>query len=152
MTELQRITDLLHRAFYGEAWHGPSVLEALSGIGAPLAAARPIPGAHSLWEITLHISAWEDGGRRRLEGEKVELTGEAEWPLVKDDSESAWKETLAQLQQRFDALERVVAGLDVSALDTVQPGRQSTDYFLVQGLIQHALYHAGQISLLKKAF
>ena len=67
MTEVQRIREQFQRAFNGEAWHGPSVLKILDGVTAQQAAAHPIPGAHSIWELTLHIAAWENACRRRLE-------------------------------------------------------------------------------------
>lgn len=59
MTEIQRIVDQLNRAFEGEAWHGPAVMDILEGITAQQAAARPFNGTHSIWEIVLHIAAWE---------------------------------------------------------------------------------------------
>lgn len=82
MTEVERIVDQLNRAFEGEAWHGPAVVEILEGITAPQAAARPLHGAHSIWEITLHIAAWERAVLRRLHGERAELLTEEDWPAV----------------------------------------------------------------------
>jgi hypothetical protein len=54
-TEVSRLDDQLKRALEGEAWHGPSVLESLAGISAAQAAIHPIAGAHSIWELVLHI-------------------------------------------------------------------------------------------------
>ena len=48
MTEVSRILDQLKRAFEGEAWHGPAVLEILNGTTAEQAAARPLDGAHTI--------------------------------------------------------------------------------------------------------
>ena len=59
MKELERIKDQFQRAFNGQAWHGPSLLSLLAGVTAEQAAAHPVPGAHSIWELTLHIAAWE---------------------------------------------------------------------------------------------
>jgi hypothetical protein len=63
-----RIADQLKRAFEGDAWHGPAVLEVLQGVTARAAASKPIPGAHSIWELVLHIAAWDGVIRRRMEG------------------------------------------------------------------------------------
>jgi uncharacterized damage-inducible protein DinB len=65
MNEVQRIVDQLRRAFEGEAWHGPAVMQILEGITAAQAAAHPASGAHSIWEIVLHIAAWEGAVSRR---------------------------------------------------------------------------------------
>ena len=71
MTEIERILDQLKRAYEGEAWHGPSVREALAGVSAAQAHARPLNNAHSIWELTHHIAVWENAGRRRLEGDRA---------------------------------------------------------------------------------
>ena len=71
MTETFRLADQIRRAFEGNAWHGDSVLELLAGVNAKTAAARPIKNAHSIWEILLHIAAWDDAVRRRIGGTAV---------------------------------------------------------------------------------
>ncbi len=151
MSEIERITDQLHRAFYGDAWHGPAVMDLLKDVGAVQAAARSLPKAHTVWEIVNHVSVWKDAVRRRLLGENVQLDGEYDWPPVKDTSKSAWRKTLEDLKRRHDELETVVAGLNESRLDTPWAEGKSTVYFLTHGVIQHDLYHAGQIALLIKA-
>ncbi len=55
--ETRRLEEQLKRALEGEAWHGPSVLESLAGVTAEEAAAHPIPGAHSIWELVLHLTS-----------------------------------------------------------------------------------------------
>ncbi|HWP44127.1 MAG TPA: DinB family protein, partial [Blastocatellia bacterium] len=83
MSEIRRIRSELRHAFEGPAWHGPSVRELLSDVTAARAAGHPIPGAHSIWEIVLHIATWERVVRQWLDGE---LTGdppeEENWPEV----------------------------------------------------------------------
>ena len=71
MTEIERILDQLKRAYEGDAWHGPSVREALAGVTAQQAHARPLTNAHSIWELVHHIAVWENVGRRRLEGDRA---------------------------------------------------------------------------------
>ncbi|HTS08685.1 MAG TPA: DinB family protein, partial [Candidatus Eisenbacteria bacterium] len=67
-TEATRIADQLRRAFDGSAWHGPALLEILADVDAAAAAARPIANVHSIWELVLHIAAWDGAGLRRLAG------------------------------------------------------------------------------------
>ncbi len=150
MNEVQRIVDQLQRAFAGEAWHGPAVLQILEGITAAQAAARPANGAHSIWEIAFHITAWEGAVRKRLQGERGELSPAEDWPAVTDTSEQAWEETKAKLKQVHQELCDAVAELDESRLDQpIVAGRPSV-YVTLHGVVQHSLYHAGQIALLKK--
>lgn len=152
MSEIKRIKNQLKRAFEGKAWHGPSVMEVLLGLTAERAAARPIPGAHSIWEIVLHIRVWERIALRRIEEwVPIEVTDEEDWPPVKETTEHAWKNALNALTLNHNALREVVARMDDARLSEVLPGTEYSVYFLLHGVIQHDLYHAGQIALLKKA-
>src|SRR5580700_4091961 len=94
MSEAHRIADQLRRAFDGDAWHGDSVFEILNGVTATRAAARPIAGAHSIWELVLHIAAWDGAVLRRLGGTAIELRDEQNFPPVKDTNEAAWRNTI----------------------------------------------------------
>lgn len=155
MKEVERISEQFRRAFEGEAWHGPSVLELLKDVTAAQAAAHPVPGAHSIWELTLHIAAWESACARRLKGDRAQLTDEEDWPEVNDTSEEAWENAKRHLHHTHEDLMAKVATVDEAQLD--QPIIKATDttfsstYVTLHGGLQHDLYHAGQIAILKKA-
>ncbi|HEX2271702.1 MAG TPA: DinB family protein [Pyrinomonadaceae bacterium] len=155
MSEVKRIRDQFERAFDGEAWHGPSVLALLEGVTAAQAAAHPIPGAHSIWELTLHIAAWEDACRRRLEGDPAQLSDNENWRPIPDTSEAAWQATKQELIDTHRRLLNAIAALDESRLDqpiiASGPASYSSVYVTLHGGVQHDLYHAGQIAILKKA-
>lgn len=151
MSEINRILDQLKRAYEGEAWHGPSVKEVLTSVTAAQAAAKPLPNAHSIWEIVQHIAFWERGSRRRLAGEVFKASLEEEWPAVTDTSEAAWQNSLATLERSQHELRQAVSGLTEARLRERVPGEPYSIYFMLHGVIQHDLYHAGQIAILKKA-
>lgn len=154
MSEVQRIQDQLLRAFEGEAWHGPSVLRVLDGVDAKSAAAHPITSAHSIWELMLHIAGWNDAGRRRLAGDRAQLTDAEDWPSVSETTEAAWQGAKAQLIESHRQLLEAISRLDESRLDEPiidDPSTPfSTVYVTLHGIVQHDIYHAGQIALLKK--
>ncbi len=155
MNEVQRIANQYQRAFNGEAWHGPSVISILEGVTAAQAAAHPIPGAHSIWELTLHIAAWENAIARRLRGDRAQLSDSEDWPKIDDTSEEAWKSTVQHLIKNHQALLDEISRVDQDKLersiieDPDQPF--SSIYVTLHGGVQHDLYHAGQIAILKKA-
>ena len=151
MNEIERIVDQLKRAFEGPAWHGPSVLEVLEGIRPSHAVQRPVAAAHSIWEIVLHIAVWEDVVRRRALGEKFNPTEAQDWPAVATTDDAAWRETLARLSAGHHALRAVIASFDPARLDQPLVPGGSTGYVQFHGAVQHDLYHAGQIAVLKKA-
>jgi len=152
--ETARLADQIRRAFEGEAWHGDSMLELLAGVGAETAAAHPIQGAHSIWELLLHVAAWDDAVLRRTGGGAVELSDRENFPPVSDSSETAWRKAVEQVKKKHDALVKAVAAFPDSRLHEQVPGKKEKYYdhfYLFSGIVQHELYHAGQIALLKKA-
>jgi uncharacterized damage-inducible protein DinB len=149
--QVERIAEQLRRAFSGDAWHGPAVLELLADVDAKTAASRPIPGAHSIWEIVEHLSAWEEALTHRMGGRATELDPEQDWPAVSDTSAAAWKRALDTLEQRHAALIAAVEALPEYRLLNDVPNREHDFYHMLHGCVQHELYHAGQIALLKKA-
>jgi uncharacterized damage-inducible protein DinB len=155
MSEVQRIRNQFQRAFDGEAWHGPSVRSLLDGVTAEQAAAHPIPGAHSIWELTLHIAAWEDACRRRLEGDPAQLADDENFPRITDTSQAAWETAQRKLIEVHQRLLDAIGATEDSRLD--QPIIDSAEttfssaYVTLHGGVQHSLYHAGQIAILKNA-
>ena len=153
MTETARIVDELSRAFDGEPWHGYSLFKILKGVNAAQAAKQPIGNAHSIWELVLHIAAWECAVRRRMAGVAVKLSAAKNFPRVDEVSPAAWQKALAHARQTHEELIAAVKEFPEASLRKRVPGKQGahyTFYFMLHGLAQHAAYHAGQIALLNK--
>ena len=150
-SEVARIADQLRRSFEGGAWHGPAIEELLKGVTAAQAAAKPLSGAHSIWELVLHLWSWTGVEIERLAGKPLEEPEAGDWPAVTDTSEAAWREALRRLEAAHRKLLAAVERLPESRLDEMAPGRDHTIYFMLHGQVQHTLYHAGQIAVLKKA-
>ena len=156
MSETARIADQLRRAFQGDAWHGDSLLELLEGVNAAQASARPVKHAHTIWELVLHIAAWDSAVRRRLAGAAVDLSDEQNFPSVMDPSENAWRRTIEQARKVHNELIEAVKAFPDERLEEKVPGKKNepdwyTFYYMLHGVAQHELYHAGQIALLKKS-
>ena len=151
MTEIDRIADQLERGFSGDAWHGDPLLKILEGVTAKQAAATPIAHAHSIWEIVNHIRAWRSAVEARLNGQVRELAGAADWPPVTDTSEQSWRDCIRDLVHRHESFMKAVRAFPESKLNHNAPNRDHSYYVLLHGMVQHDLYHAGQIAILKKA-
>src|SRR5262245_11275185 len=104
MSEAARMAEQMRRVMVGVAWHGPAVLEALDGLPASAAAAHPIAGAHSVWELVLHIDFTQRLLVRRLKGENPGATDADFFPPVKDTSDAAWKAVVERLKVQEEAL------------------------------------------------
>ena len=151
MNESGRLADQLSKALNGDAWHGPSWREALDGIGRDAAVRRPIPGAHSIAEVLLHATTWNDVVRRRLQGESPQVSGAEDWPLAGFGDEASWAAALTRFQESGNALVETVERFPAEKLYDKRPKTEGTWYDPISGQLQHLLYHAGQVALLKKA-
>jgi uncharacterized damage-inducible protein DinB len=151
LTEIERIVDQIQSGFGGRAWHGPSVMELLSMVEPEQAAARPLKGRHTIWELALHVNAWRDKVRRVLEGEEMSsLPDEEDWPSITDTSKTAWEQALDELKDVHGRLVEAASEFSEGSLEKTVPGASYTFYTMLHGLVQHDLYHAGQIAILKK--
>lgn len=151
MREAERIADQLRRSMEGEAWHGPAVEELLAGLTAAEAEQHRFHGFHSIWEIVLHVRAWNVAVLRRIRGEVVELADAEDWPAVPDSGEEAWDDTIRSLTLAHAKIYNAVLGMTDARLEEIVPGKPYNFYYMLHGLAQHNLYHAGQIAVLKKA-
>jgi hypothetical protein len=151
--ESLRIADQLERSFTANAWHGPALRELLSGVTAGQASARPLPSAHTIWELVLHIDVWVRAALEATRGVAMpKLYGtEADWVAVTDASPAAWAAATDQLFEGGERLARAIAGFTDARLHDTVPGREYDFYYLFHGIVQHGLYHGGQIAMLKRA-
>jgi uncharacterized damage-inducible protein DinB len=151
MSQIDFIVDQLKRAFDGEAWHGPALMEILEGIDAKNAASRPVSAAHSIWELVLHVSAWEQVVTRRIQGEALTLTDEQNFGHVGQVNEKNWRRAIQTLQKNHADLISAVSSLPESRLTERVPGKDYDLLFMLLGTLQHVAYHGGQIALIKRS-
>ena len=141
-TEAARIADDIRRAYDGNPWHGLSVTAILEGVTAAQAAARPIPDAHTIWELVLHMAAWAGEVTRRLGGAAPAEPAEGDWPAMPPEpTEAAWAQARARLGEAHADLTAAVAAMEQIT---------GPDAHTANGLLQHDAYHSGQVSLLLK--
>ena len=151
MNDSERLAIELDKALNGGAWHGPSFREALDGVDLAGALQRPIPAAHSIAEIVLHATTWHDVVRRRLGGETPQVEDSEDWPPTAIADEAAWKATVHRLRETGQALCESVRTFPVERLNEKRPRVDDTWYALISGELQHVIYHAAQVVLLKKS-
>jgi uncharacterized damage-inducible protein DinB len=151
MSLIDQVVDQLHRAFDGEAWHGPALMEVLEGTDAETAAARPIPGAHSIWELVHHITAWEGVVARRIQGQAATVSDEENFGQKSQTTDAAWRDAVAKLRDTHNSLIKLAASLTEPQLNEIAPGKDYSLLFMLLGTVQHAAYHGGQIALLRRS-
>jgi len=151
------LTHEIQKAFNGDAWHGNHVMQILNNVDPQKAFSHFVPGAHSVAEIALHLTSWTEEVTARLIGKSATEPDLGDWPLPEIKSAAAWEQIIFDFRVANEELIRVCEQIKSSfwgdktnderdrALDTVVTYAE-----LLNGLIQHHAYHAGQISLLSK--
>ena len=149
--EVDRIYTMLRRAYEGPAWHGPAVSEVLAGVSAEQAQRRQ-GEAHTIIEIVRHITAWKYIVIRRVLGEPArEIPADQDWPSgYAAASKPPWEAALADLARAQDEIQELLGSVSDERLNDPLANTPWTIYDLLHGVVQHDLYHAGQIALLKK--
>jgi uncharacterized damage-inducible protein DinB len=144
------LTDV-ERSIVGGAWHGPSLMEAIAGLTAEQATARPIPGAHTVWEIVVHTIGWIQEVVQRLSGVVHAEPLQGDWPATTEPSSEQWMALQDALLGSLVSLRFELAAFSADRLDEpIAEDRPDTYRENLSGLAQHNTYHAGQIILLRK--
>ena len=139
----------------GSRWFDQSFREKIGGLTAAEAFARPHPDLHSVAEQVSHIIEWRKEALRRFEGWRTELMhGPDDW---KDNSllqAEGWPQLLQALYASTGQLIHALEEEDDDYLETPFLNEGYPFHAIIEGIIQHDLYHLGQIgivlSLLRK--
>jgi uncharacterized damage-inducible protein DinB len=155
--ESQHIAELLERVMTGDPWHGPSVARVLEGVTAAQAASVPPGNAHSIWELVLHMTGWTREVTARLGGRAAQEPPEGDWPETGPVTNERWQAAQAALFAAHDELGTAIRRFDSGRL--TQPvldfrnsamGTGLSHYLTLHGIVQHTVYHSGQIAIVKR--
>jgi DinB superfamily len=140
------LTKILAEGYGSGAWHGPDMKAALMEVPDAVAVRRPAPGRHNIAEIAVHHAFYVHSVRGRLLGTAIEpfvFEGE-DWFEV----ELPWPKVQALVEQQYGHLASVVS--DIAAGHVKSSLSDDEVFQLVLGITCHAVYHAGQIQLIKR--
>jgi uncharacterized damage-inducible protein DinB len=147
---IHQLLTIVDQAYNRASWHGPNLRGSIRGVTPRIAARRPAPGRHNIWEIVVHAAYWKYVVTRRLTGAprgSFPLKG-SNWFRRDGGISTAWRADLELLDRAHAALRETIARLPARALD--RRAGKVTPFDLVAGVAAHDVYHAGQIQLLKQ--
>jgi uncharacterized damage-inducible protein DinB len=147
-TETEQIADQLRRLYAGPSWLGPSLQDLVGDVTEETARRRAVPGAHTIWELVLHMTTWLRIARERLSATNdLDPRASENWPPML----GSWQEASKALSLEISALVDAILSFPGNRLEERAPAQEEqTFYQLLHGVIQHTAYHAGQVALLKK--
>jgi DinB superfamily len=141
---------VLNEGYGPGAWHGADLKEALAGVDPARAFWRPAAGRHNIAEIALHHAYCARAVSSKISGRRADpfvLEGD-DWFDVADEATLSWPTILATVDTEQHRLSALVA--DVEAGRVTSPLAHDDRFNLVLGITCHAIYHAGQIQLIKR--
>jgi uncharacterized damage-inducible protein DinB len=146
MNQTKRIADSYRAVTLKDAWYGPSLADLLARISPELASAPPLPGAHSISELLQHLLLWNERVRNTSDTHPLEP-----WQPEQDWAEPPipWDELVARWNESRDLLEEKVRNFPIADLPKQVPGRTYAYEKLLEGIVQHTIWHAGQIAMVR---
>ena len=144
MNETKQIADSYRAATGKGAWYGPTLAEMLAGISPDLATTPPVPGAHTISELLQHLLLWNERIRNTSDSNPM-----PRWDAEKEWAEPpiSWNELVARWNQSRDLLEDKIRNFPIEDLGKEVPGRSYPYETMLHGIVQHAIYHSGQIAM-----
>ncbi len=158
MSEIDHLLVELEQAHAGEPWHGPSRATVLADVTAADAARRPPGGAHSIWELVLHMTAWTGVVARRLRGSVASEPPEGDWPAMPSrPSDEEWTAAKRALDEAHRELAAALRAFPPERLSDIVRTRSNSPEVsrvsyatTVRGALQHDAYHTGQVAIVKR--
>jgi len=145
VNQTQRIADSYRAVTLKGAWYGPTLAELLAQISPELATTPPIPGAHSISALLQHLLLWNERIHNPSDSHPPpRWQAEQEWA----EPPIPWNELVARWNQSRDQLEERIRNFPVEDLPKQVPGRTYPYEKLLHGIVQHAIYHSGQIAMI----
>jgi uncharacterized damage-inducible protein DinB len=144
MNRCEEIADAYRKVTVKGAWYGPGLAELLAQIAPEQAVAKPVDGAHSISELLQHMLLWN---------ERIQKTNEScplpKWEAEKDWAEAAipWNELVERWNKSRDLLEERMRNFPVEDLGKQTPGRTYPYEVMLNGIVQHTIWHSGQIAM-----
>jgi uncharacterized damage-inducible protein DinB len=150
---IKQLLVILDQAYDRPSWHGTNLRGSIRRVSAELAARRPGPRRHNIWELVVHAAYWKYAVARRFTGGargSFPLKGSNWFVRPVEATERAWRGDIELLDQMHLSLRAQVSRLSPRDLRLTPKGMKVSNFAVISGVAAHDLYHAGQIQLLKR--
>jgi uncharacterized damage-inducible protein DinB len=147
--EIQHIISLLKATYEGDPWHGRSVKSLLSEADAEMGLKKPSKNSHTIAELVYHMVTWRDFAISRLrpeEGKDTAYFEKIDWRKLDLKNTATWQQGLALLEESQQRLVTLLEEYNDSILPEPVDERKYNFRTLLYGVVNHDIYHAGQIA------
>ncbi|MXV51909.1 hypothetical protein GS399_13065 [Pedobacter sp. HMF7647] len=151
----QSLREKLEETFSGQPWYGTCIYDIIDKVDFETSFIKTSETAHTIAEILLHMLSWTEEVIDRLNEKPAGVPFSGDWPETSETDEQKWLLWKDDLKLVNASLIKAIEGLPEEKWDQLindDRGNDSIDTYaeLVDGFIQHQVYHAGQIAILNK--
>ena len=151
--EIQYLIQLYQTAYDGDPWYGKSIKSILSEIDKDTAV-KKVNDQHSILELLYHMINWREFTISRLDEGKnttADFFGENDWQILDHKDLTLWERGLKLLDATQTILIETLKKLNPEILDKIVAERKYDGRHLLYGLLEHDVYHLGQIAFIQKS-
>ncbi len=153
--ENKRIKDAIHQLtcnFKGDSWLDEYFIKKLQHVTEDSAFIRPIPELHSVAELIGHLLIWRSEGIKKLQGKAPTITSNSpeNWRTNEELKKIGWQKLKSDFHDSQHALIELLQDKSDSFLEDNDYVPGYSYKYVLDGLIQHDIYHLGQIGLTTK--
>ena len=150
--EIQYLKEMYESAYEGDPWFGRCIKEILGEIDANMASKKP-NDQHSILELLYHMIIWREFTISRLEKgaiKSAEYFGENDWQKLDHTNKKLWEQGLRQLDETQKRIIQIITNVNPDLLTDQVAERKYDVRYLLYGILEHDIYHLGQIAYVKK--
>jgi uncharacterized damage-inducible protein DinB len=151
--EIEQYINQLKETWEGDPWFGRAGKQLLGEVDEGIAFTK-LNGQHSILELVWHMYTWKAFAVNRLQAnatEDLNYFESQDWRELDHSNTALWQEGLQKLEEAQTELLAVLQQLDDAALEQNVRERDYNNRKLIAGVIQHDIYHLGQIAFIVKA-
>ncbi|SHM57878.1 DinB family protein [Flavobacterium chilense] len=150
MSESKRVSNLYQSIYNGNPWLEVTLAHTLENVTAEQAYRKINPKLNTIWEIVNHLIQWRRNILRRVQGETIITPDHNYFVPVLDSSEAAWEQSLQNLAKSQELWSACLNDFNDADFEKIDQNNNHNFYEDIHGIIQHDVYHLGQIVILKK--
>lgn len=150
--EILLIAEQLKDAYEGEPWFGRNIKEIMNEIDEAIVFEKP-NGQHSILELLWHMITWKEFTFSRLQNDNqksLHYFEENDWRELDHSNKTLWQQGLQQFEKLHNELIEIIQRQKDELLPQQVGGRKYDFRKLLYGIVQHDIYHLGQIAYIKK--
>ena len=152
--EILFIIEQMKDAYEGDPWFGRNIKSLLADVEEQNTFEK-LSNQHSILDLVWHMITWREFAIDRLQQKpqmQLKYFEQNDWRKLDYSNKTLWQQVLEHLQKTQDELIQLLKKQKDEILDKTVAERNYNFRKLLHGIIQHDIYHLGQVAYIQKIF